>query len=177
MAVFLPKASERGPACVSRRADAVQAPLIALRRAHVAALSCAVVKTIVMVAALLAGACGARTDHASTSARTGVAWRQLGTWSGRGSGQTGSFTSETGALRVRWEATDSASRGDHPADSTFRVAAHSAISGRLLQPVVEHAGAGSGVGYVQQDPHVFFMVVESRQLSWTLTVDEAVGYP
>jgi hypothetical protein len=135
-----------------------------------------VVKTAVIVVALLASACGARTDHASAPGRTGVAWRQLGTWSGRGSGQTGSFTSETGALRVRWEATDSASRGDHAAESTFRVAAHSAISGRLLQPVVEHEGAGSGVGYVQQDPHVFFMVVDSRQLSWTLTVEEAVAY-
>ena len=59
----------------------------------------------------------------------------------------------------------------------FRLNAHSAISGRLLQQVVEQAGAGSGVGYVQQDPHVFYVVVESNQLSWTFTIEEAIGYP
>lgn len=105
---------------------------------------------------------------------TGVGWRQLGTWSGRGNAQTGSFTSDTGSLRVRWQAT--AQSEPDAADPAFRVAAHSAISGRLLQPVVEHAGAGEGIGYVQQDPHVFFMVVESSHLNWTLTVEEAVGY-
>ena len=59
----------------------------------------------------------------------------------------------------------------------FRLNAHSAISGRLLQQVVEQAGAGSGVGYVQQDPRVFYVVVESNQLSWTFTIEEAIGYP
>ena len=106
----------------------------------------------------------------------GVVWRQLGSWSGRGSLQTESFTSETGALRVRWETT--LPKADpRSAPGLFRLNAHSAISGRLLQQVVEQAGAGSGVGYVQQDPHVFYVVVESNQLSWTFTVEEAIGYP
>jgi len=133
--------------------------------------------TIVVAIALVAGACGARAEPAKAQAQTGVGWRQLGTWSGRGNAQTASFTSDTGALRVRWQATPASSddAGRSPS-SSFRVAAHSAISGRLLQPVVEHAGPGEGVGYVQQDPHVFFMVVEASQLNWTLTVEEAVGY-
>ena len=103
-------------------------------------------------------------------------WRPLGSWSGRGSLQTESFTSETGALRVRWETTPGQGRAP-PAPGVFRLNAHSAISGRLLQQVVEQAGAGSGVGYVQQDPRVFYVVVESNQLSWTFTVEEAIGYP
>jgi hypothetical protein len=134
-------------------------------------------KAAVVAMALVASACGARTEPARAPAQTRVGWRQLGTWSGRGNAQTGSFTSDTGALRVRWEAT--APQADPPVEvavPAFRVAAHSAISGRLLQPVVEHAGAGRGVGYVQQDPHVFFMVVESSHLNWTLTVEEAIGY-
>jgi hypothetical protein len=125
--------------------------------------------------ALLASACGVRSEPARAAAQTGIGWRQLGTWSGRGNAQTGSFTSDTGALRVRWQATAQPDDGS-PAGAPFRVAAHSAISGRLLQPVVEHTGAGSGVGYVQQEPHVFFMVVEAGHLNWTLTVDEAIGY-
>jgi hypothetical protein len=132
----------------------------------------------VVAIALFAGACGARAEPAKPAAQTGVGWRQLGTWSGRGNAQTASFTSDTGALRVRWQASP-APRENAPGSSSpsLRIAAHSAISGRLLQPVVEHAGAGEGIGYVQQDPHVFFMVVEASQLNWTVTVEEAVGYP
>ncbi len=133
-------------------------------------------KAAVVAMALVASACGPRTELAKAPVQTGVGWRQLGTWSGRGNAQTGSFTSDTGALRVRWEATTPQGDVAEVAAPTFRVAAHSAISGRLLQPVVDHAGAGRGVDYVQQDPHVFFMVVESSHLNWTVTVEEAIGY-
>jgi hypothetical protein len=139
-----------------------------------------------VTAALASSACGPRASPKPQSAARGVVWRPLGSWSGRGSLQTESFTSETGALRVRWE-TKLPSGGPertvlHQADAplasgVFRLNAHSAISGRLLQPVVEQAGAGSGIGYVQQDPHVFYVVVEANQLSWAFTVEEAIGYP
>ena len=133
-------------------------------------------RAIAIFAPLLLFACGSRTDHVQAQPPTGVAWRQLGTWSGHGNAQTESFTTATGALRVRWTTTAErdAARTVSP---SFRVAAHSAISGRLLQPVVENAGAGEGVGYVQQDPHVLYMVVESNQLAWKVTVEEAVSYP
>jgi hypothetical protein len=126
--------------------------------------------------AVASSACGPRADHKPQDTARGVVWRPLGSWSGRGSLQTESFTSETGALRVRWETR--LPESDTPlAPGQFRLNAHSAISGRLLQPIVEQAGAGSGVGYVQQDPHVFYVVVESSQLNWTFTVEEAIGYP
>lgn len=102
-----------------------------------------------------------------------VGWRQLGSWSGHGSLQTESFTSDTGALRVRWETTAPATSGATP---TFRLTAHSAISGRPLQQVTEFTGAGSGVSYVQQDPHVLYLVVDANQLSWKFSVEEAIGY-
>ncbi len=129
-----------------------------------------------LVAAALAAACGPRTTPKPQNAARGVAWRPLGSWSGRGNLQTESFTSETGALRVRWETTQPKADATPP-PGLFRLNAHSAISGRLLQQVVEQAGAGNGVGYVQQDPHVFYVVVESNQVSWTFTVEEAIGYP
>ena len=59
----------------------------------------------------------------------------------------------------------------------FELDAHSAISGRLLQTVVDKGGPGNGVGYVQQDPHVFYMVVEAAGVEWNFTVEEAIGYP
>jgi len=128
-----------------------------------------------VAAALTVSACGPRADaKPQPAAKPRVLWRPLGSWSGRGSLQTESFTSETGALRVKWQTTPQQSAQP---SGVFRLNAHSAISGRLLQPVVDQAGAGSGVGYVQQDPHVFYVVVESNQLNWTFTVEEAVGYP
>ena len=141
---------------------------------------------VLVTAALASGACGPRANPKPQSGARGVVWRPLGSWSGRGSLQTESFTSETGALRVRWETTLPSGGPErtalHKADASlapgvFRLNAHSAISGRLLQPVVEQAGAGSGIGYVQQDPHVFYVVVESNRLNWIFTVEEAIGYP
>ena len=130
----------------------------------------------------------ARPAQAKAPGQSNVAWRQLGSWSGHGNAQTESFDSETGTLRVRWKATAQPGEGAPPDEGapgatmtgpgvSFRLMAHSAISGRPLQPVVEHAGPGSGIGYVQQDPHVFYMVVESTRLNWTFTVEEAIGYP
>ena len=133
---------------------------------------------LALIAVVASSACGRRNEPKPAVPARGVVWRTLGSWSGRGSLQTESFTSETGALRVRWE-TRQAETGNDPtlAPGLFRLNAHSAISGRLLQQVVEETGAGTGVGYVQQDPHVFYVVVESKQLSWTFTVEEAIGYP
>ncbi len=123
---------------------------------------------------LLLASCSTPAAEARKSP-SGVAWRQLGTWSGHGNAQTESFTSETGTLRVRWTTTAESGAPGGAAPS-FRLAAHSAISGRLLQPVVDHAGPGEGIGYVQQDPHVLYMVVEADNLTWKVTVEEAVSY-
>jgi hypothetical protein len=127
---------------------------------------------IVGLAGVAGSACRARSSSADEPSRQVVAWRKVGSWSGQGNAQTESFTSETGALRVRWEA-----RAGSPPGSagTFRLTAHSAISGRLLQQVVDQQGLGSGVGYIQQDPHVFYAVVESEHLDWRFTVEEAVA--
>jgi hypothetical protein len=134
----------------------------------------------VLLAALVAvaaGGCRARADQPPKPAAQSIAWHQLGTWSGRGNLQTESFTSETGALRVRWETTPQTGDAAPPATGAFRLTAHSAISGRPLQEVVDQRGLGHGVGYVQQDPHVFYVVVDSIHLSWKFTVEEAIGYP
>ena len=123
---------------------------------------------------LTGGACHRpAADQAAPVPQQVVAWRALGSWSGHGNKQTGSFTSESGALRVRWVTTAMA-RSPGTAGA-FRVTAHSAISGRLLEQVVDHAGAGSGLGYVNQNPNVFYLTVESDQLDWTLSVEEAIA--
>ena len=132
-----------------------------------------------LVAALgvaAASGCGARAEQPPKPTEPTIAWRELGSWSGHGNRQTESFTSDTGTLRVRWETTPLTGDTAPLATGRFHVTAHSAISGRPLQEVVDSAGVGSGVGYVQQDPHVFYVVVDSSHVSWTFTVEEAVAY-
>jgi len=99
-----------------------------------------------------------------------LAWHRIGTWSGVGNIQTESFESNTGSLRVQWKTVNEAA----PGTGTFRLAFHSSISGRELQVAVDRKGTGADTAYVQQDPHVFFAKVESANLEWSFTVDEAV---
>ena len=97
-----------------------------------------------------------------------VVWRALGSWSGRGSSQTESLTTDSGYLRVRWDSKN-ASVG-----ATLRLTAQSAISGRPLSTVVDQKGEGSGMSYLGEEPRVFYVLVESGNLDWSFTVEEGL---
>jgi hypothetical protein len=101
-----------------------------------------------------------------------IIWRSVGSWSGRGNSQTASFTSDSGALRIRWQTVASSGTA---ADGSFRLIARSAISGRELEQAVDQRGPGSGTAYVSQDPHVFYMSIESSGLDWNFSVDEGIA--
>jgi hypothetical protein len=119
---------------------------------------------------LVAAACTPQQQPQSKQ-QNQAAWEMLGSWSGRGNKQTDSFTSESGALRIQWEARQS----DTSSDGKFRLTMHSSISGRPLSAaIVDHKGAGKGTAFVSEDPRVFFVLVESQNLDWTFTVEERV---
>jgi hypothetical protein len=130
--------------------------------------------SVTVVAGLMTSGCGGQAHRPDETLHQVVAWRTIGSWSGRGNRQTESFRSDTGTLRISWT-TSSRSNGDRGGAGAFRVAAHSAISGRLLEQAVDHRGTGSGVGYVNQDPHVFYLLIESDGVNWTFSVDEAIA--
>jgi len=94
-------------------------------------------RRLALAVVFLGVACGAppQPSPAPASPAGATTWHPLGTWSGRGDRQTESFEVTTGALRLTWE-TRAASTGA----GTFRVALHSAISGRPLQTIVERQG-------------------------------------
>jgi hypothetical protein len=118
--------------------------------------------------ALLAAACGAPPPKAVQEEV--VAWKNLGQWSGRGNTQTESFIGLTGALRMHWRTKNETPEGS----GTFRLILQSAISGRPLQETVDQKGPGEGTAYAAEDPRAFYILVESANLDWSFTVEEAV---
>ena len=123
--------------------------------------------TFSFVILLLAQAACTRPPGPSQGKDT-VLWRRVGSWSGHGNLQTGSFNVETGALRMEWEASHAS------ADAAFKVSLHSSISGRTLQVIVDHKGAGRDTTYIEDEPRVSYLVVESADLDWTVTLEEAM---
>jgi hypothetical protein len=97
-----------------------------------------------------------------------VIWDHLGQWSGRQSVQTESFTGLTGGFRIKWQ-----TKG--PADGKFLLTIHSSISGRPLTVAVDQVGPGADVAYVNEDPRVFFAVIESSNIEWSFSIEEAMG--
>jgi hypothetical protein len=124
--------------------------------------------TILAVFGCLAGACGGAPPKPPQKEL--VVWKTLGTWSGRGNSQTESFIGLTGALRMTWRTDNEAPAGS----GRFRLVLQSAISGRDLQEIVDKQGQGDGTEYVAEDPRVFQMSVESANVDWSFSVEEAV---
>jgi hypothetical protein len=84
--------------------------------------------------------------------------------------QTDPFVSNTGSLRVTWEA-----RNVHPTTpGMLQIALHSDVSGRRLTMVLERRGAGRDVAYVSEDPRSFYLLIESTDLEWSVDVAEGV---
>lgn len=99
--------------------------------------------------------------------RTAMAPRQLGSWTGQGNTTLG-FTSESGSFRVDWKtrALDSAAPG------RFLLTLRSGISGRPLQVIADHEGAGSGAVDFGDDPRLYEFLVESNGVEWSIAVHE-----
>jgi hypothetical protein len=115
----------------------------------------------------LIGACGS--PRPEPPRKEVVLWKQLGSWSGSGNAQTESFVGLTGSLRLHWRTTHEEPQGQ----GRFKVILQSAISGRALQDLVDELGPGEGTAYAADDPRVFHIVVESANLDWSFTVEEA----
>src|SRR5262249_45573856 len=115
-----------------------------------------VIGVVVLAPAASGAACRGREVAPPAKSEPQIIWRPVGSWSGHGNRQTESFHGETGALRVKWEARPESPDGKA---ETFRVTAHSAISGRVLGDVVDRQSPGSGVGYVSTEPHTFYIAV------------------
>jgi hypothetical protein len=116
---------------------------------------------------------GCRSDPKPGARQTLVGWRPVASFSGRGNSQTESFNIESGQWRIKW-----ATANEHPAGAgTFLAAVHSEVSGRPLGVPIEHRGTGHGTAYVNEDPRLYRLEIESSNEDWSVAVEEAVvGY-
>jgi hypothetical protein len=122
---------------------------------------------LVTAGLLLATSCGG--DPKPTT-REVTAWRKLGTWSGGGPIATGPFISDTGTLRLVWE-----TRNEKvPGKGVFQLTVYSDVSGRPLVLAVDHRGVGGDTVYVNEDPRPFYLGIESTNVEWSVSVDEAI---
>jgi hypothetical protein len=99
-----------------------------------------------------------------------VGWRPIGSWSGHEDTQTESFNIESGQLRIKWETKNESSAGA----GKFKVMVNSGVSGRPIALAVEHRGVGKDTAYVSDEPRLYYLLVESTGVAWTIKVEEAV---
>lgn len=120
---------------------------------------------IVLTAAALGGC---RSESKVEAQPAPLAWQKVGSWSGRGNAQTDSFDIGFSQCRIRWETRNE----KPPGQGQFHVTVNSAVSGRELAIAVDHRGVGRDVAYVGVDPHFSYLVIESSNLDWSVTVEE-----
>ena len=126
-------------------------------------------KIIILIIATAASiAC--RSESKPRLRAVSVGWRPVEKWSGHGNLQTDSFDIGSGQWRIKWET------GSEPSSAAgvFRVTVHSEVSGRPLAVAIDHRGAGHGTAYVNEDPRLYHLAIESSGLDWSIAVEEAV---
>jgi hypothetical protein len=124
------------------------------------------------IALALTAACQSDTDAVQPRRPSNAGWRQVESWKGRGSTQTDWFDMPSYSWRIRWE-----TKNAPPGKGRLHVEAHSGDSGRLLADAINVTGNGRGIAPVTVDPHRFYLVVDSSDVDWSLTVEQPVGVP
>ena len=127
-------------------------------------------KIVLIVAMLAAGACRSQSKPKVESQAATVGWRPVESFSGHGNTQTQSFDIGSGQWRIKWETKNEMP----PGTGTLQVTVHSAVSGRPLVLAVDHRGVGHDIAYVNEDPRLFHLVIESSNVDWSVAIEEAV---
>jgi hypothetical protein len=132
--------------------------------------SCCVDVKIALVVALTAFGFACRSEPQAPAAPRIVGWRTMGTWSGHGNAQLETFPIERWDWRINWET----SNEKPPKAGTLHVTVHSADSGRMIVDAIDVKGPGRDTVDISEQPHRFYLAVESENLDWELTVEEPV---
>jgi hypothetical protein len=131
-------------------------------------------RTIVALLVLIAGAgCRSNSSTPPAAAKGVVVWKTVGSWSGRGSRQTETFTSDTGGFRVRWETKNP----DRPNAGHLHVVFRSGDSGREIIDAVNERNVGADHDTAEvsaERPRWYYLTIDSADVDWTVAVDERI---
>ena len=108
---------------------------------------------------------GAAVAAAPTSART---WSTTAEWDGRGVKETESFATHGREWRVRWRTSNEPFKGA----GIMQLFVYRAEDGDLEFVVANLQGKGAGESYVQAEPGSHYLLINSENLDWTVTVEE-----
>jgi hypothetical protein len=61
-----------------------------------------------------------------------------------------------------------------PGSGTLHVTVHSADSGRMIVDAIDVTGVGRDTVEISEQPHRFYLAVESKNVDWRLIVEEPV---
>jgi hypothetical protein len=100
-----------------------------------------------------------------------IVWKAIGSWSGHGSSQTDSFDVSVFRWRIHWKTENDTA----PGKSHFAVTAMSGVSGRPIADAISHDGPGEGYAEINDDPRLYYLVVDSNDLNWTVTAEEPIA--
>jgi hypothetical protein len=99
-----------------------------------------------------------------------IAWKRLGSWSGRANLQTETFMSDTGSFRVHWE-----TKNESPAGAgRLKVAFRSGDSGRVIIDAVDCRGLCSDTAYVGDQVRWYYLTIDAQDIELSVTVEEPV---
>jgi hypothetical protein len=124
--------------------------------------------TVLAGIVLLMSSC--RNQSPAKTSRAELGWRPIASWTGRGNTQTDSFNIGSGQWRIKWATTHEQA----PGKGAFRLKVHSLVSGRFVQTAVDYRGEGHDTAYVAEEPRAFFLVIDSHDIDWSVSVEEGV---
>jgi len=73
--------------------------------------------------------------------------------------------------RVKWK-TGNQTPG---AIGKFALTLNSTVSGRPLNQLIDQDGPGEGINYISDDSRPYYLVVDSSDLDWTVTVEQSIN--
>jgi hypothetical protein len=117
------------------------------------------------VAAIALAGCGS-----GDSGEVLVGWQPVISFSGHGNSQSEAFNVDSGQWRIKWETKNE----EKPGAGSFKVTVHSSVSGRPLMQAVDFKGVGQNVAVINEDPRLYFLVIESEGVDWTISAEQRV---
>ena len=126
------------------------------------------IRTALLAAMAAIGLAGCGSE--SNSGEILVGWQPVISFSGHGNSQSEAFNIDSGQWRMKWETKNE----ETPGAGRFRVTVHSSVSGRPLMTAIDAKGVGRNVAVVNEDPRLYFLVIESEGVDWSISAEQRV---